>query len=596
MPVLLGKFKEKRLTDDILQGLEQLMGCIELGEIIESLGALKTEKAPHAKLGIAKFIENAIRTTYIDALEEVADRLGPLAVQISDEKDAALRDQGLVVLGVLLARVPTIAQRFIDPLIDAKKTKINAAKETVQLSKYDKSEKKAAAAAAAAKKKAAAEAKKKPAAPAKKSVAAAGAADEEMKDASAAGGDDALIDVAPSAPRRPPPNIGKKPVSKRAAAAAEEEDKLAEPEPPKKGPPARLAARAGAAAGGGTAKALKADDIQEEDIGAGMSKEQAIERVEAFYDAAHVAKFEEAKWQDKQAGFNGFKEQIEALKPDKVVVEATAKFVKAKMKDWKESNLNLMKEACFLLLCLSQHCDDIPKRALAVYAPFICDKIGDVKMSATIKEALLNASESATAKFVSVQVIKKALAAKAPNNVKESCNFLTQLVGDFGAGRVAIKETIDFAVHSANHQNKQVRDAAMALFAEIYKHLGEKTSQFLDAVKPATMALIQAEFDKVTPYGRGEFQSTRQVKGEAAQEESKGGGGGGGGGGAPDALAALESALPRADISKQLNAKLIKMFTEADWKLKVKGCEMVHGILREAQMRIQPDGIGELME
>ena len=62
MPVLLSKFKEKRITDDILQALEHLMGCIELGEIIESLGAVKTEKAPHAKVGIAKFIENAIRT------------------------------------------------------------------------------------------------------------------------------------------------------------------------------------------------------------------------------------------------------------------------------------------------------------------------------------------------------------------------------------------------------------------------------------------------------------------------------------------------------------------------------------------------------
>ena len=44
--------------------------------------------------------------------------------------------------------------------------------------------------------------------------------------------------------------------------------------------------------------------------------------------------------------------------------------------------------------------------------------------------------------------------------------------------------------------------------------------------------------------------------------------------------------MPRADISKQLNAKLIKMFTETDWKLKVKGCEAVHTILRAEQMRI----------
>ena len=129
---------------------------------------------------------------------------------------------------------------------------------------------------------------------------------------------------------------------------------------------------------------------------------------------------------------------------------------------------------------------------------------------------------------------------------------------DFGAGRLAIKETIDFAVFAANHANKGVRDAAMALAAALYKHLGEKIETFLEGVKPNTMALIRAEFDKVTPYGKGEFQSTRQVRGEAAAAEEAGGGGGGGAGGAPDALAALESSLPRADISKQLNAKLMK--------------------------------------
>jgi len=38
------------------------------------------------------------------------------------------------------------------------------------------------------------------------------------------------------------------------------------------------------------------------------------------------------------------------------------------------------------------------------------------------------------------------------------------------------------------------------------------------------------------------------------------------------------------------------MFTEADWKLKVKGCETVQGILRDSGMRIQPDGLNDLME
>ena len=78
-----------------------------------------------------------------------------------------------------------------------------------------------------------------------------------------------------------------------------------------------------------------------------MSKDQAIEKVSEFYDAEHIGKFEDAKWQVKVEGFQGLKQQIEELTPDSLMVEATAKFVKARMKDWKESNINMMKEAIF---------------------------------------------------------------------------------------------------------------------------------------------------------------------------------------------------------------------------------------------------------
>lgn len=210
---------------------------------------------------------------------------------------------------------------------------------------------------------------------------------------------DVLAEVPPMKPRGPP---AKKPVAKKAAAAANE-DELDQPSgPPKRGgPPARPAAK-GAAGASGPVKVVKAEDIVEEDIGSGMAKEQAIERVGAFYNAAHVAKFEEAKWQDKKEGFDGLKEQIAQLQPDGPMVEATAKFIKAKMKDWKESNLVMMKCAVEILLVLTQNCESIPKRAIAVYSPFLCDKIGDVKLSGMIKEALLNASEHVSAKFTSI--------------------------------------------------------------------------------------------------------------------------------------------------------------------------------------------------
>lgn len=80
------------------------------------------------------------------------------------------------------------------------------------------------------------------------------------------------------------------------------------------------------------------------------------------------------------------------MKPDAVMVEATAKFIKIRMKDWKESNLNMMKEAIFTFQAMATHCERIPKRAVITYTPFLCEKIGDIKMMGPIKELLLELS------------------------------------------------------------------------------------------------------------------------------------------------------------------------------------------------------------
>ena len=76
---------------------------------------------------------------------------------------------------------------------------------------------------------------------------------------------------------------------------------------------------------------------------------------------------------------------------------------------------------------------------------------------------------------------------------------------EFGPGKVAVKECIEFATFCANHPNKNVRDASMVLFATVYKHLGEAVRTFLSDIKPSTMQLIDAEFEKVTPLKKGEF-------------------------------------------------------------------------------------------
>ncbi len=91
----------------------------------------------------------------------------------------------------------------------------------------------------------------------------------------------------------------------------------------------------------------------------------------------------------------------------------------------------------------------------------------------------------------------------------------------------------------------------MSLLTIVYRHAGEAVRNFIKDVKESTMKLLDEEFKKVEPYGRGEYQRKRPLKGEAKAQEDKNmaaagpgkkGGANGGGG--------IDDLLPRADITK----------------------------------------------
>jgi len=69
-----------------------------------------------------------------------------------------------------------------------------------------------------------------------------------------------------------------------------------------------------------------------------------------------------------------------------------------------------------------------------------------------------------------------------------------------------------------------------------------------------------------------------------------------GGAGKAAAGDGLDALFPREDISKHLNAKLMPMFKNNDWKIRKEAAEKVEEILRGANMRIKPDGLNELMD
>lgn len=57
------------------------------------------------------------------------------------------------------------------------------------------------------------------------------------------------------------------------------------------------------------------------------------------FPAGIATKFEDAKWNVKVEAFAELQDELTDKEAD--MIEAAAKFVKIKMKDWKESNINL---------------------------------------------------------------------------------------------------------------------------------------------------------------------------------------------------------------------------------------------------------------
>ena len=149
----------------------------------------------------------------------------------------------------------------IDGMIPQKLTKVNEAKDSVKTTKYDKSQRKEAAKAKAAAKGAAKKA------PGKTTAKKPSMNMADMEEEKKGGGDAMEFDMGGTMdpPKKTKPNLGQKPAVKKKPPAEEEKKE------PAKVPGARPAKAAPST--GGTGKTVKADEIQEEDVGEGLSKD-----------------------------------------------------------------------------------------------------------------------------------------------------------------------------------------------------------------------------------------------------------------------------------------------------------------------------------
>lgn len=95
------------------------------------------------------------------------------------------------------------------------------------------------------------------------------------------------------------------------------------------------------------------------------------------------------------------------------------------------------------------------------------------------------------------QVSKLALEHKSPKVQQEALTWLNAALREFGL-QINIKPHIDYIKTCLSATNPGVRTAAITLLGTGYLFLGAQLRMFFEEEKPALLAQIDAEFEKVS--------------------------------------------------------------------------------------------------
>jgi hypothetical protein len=153
--------------------------------------------------------------------------------------------------------------------------------------------------------------------------------------------------------------------------------------------------------------------------------------------------FEGSNWKDKVSALQNVQNNHRDILENNL--EELIKIMKIKTKDWKESNLNTIKEILNLLKITSQmESICFNKRSIHLAVPFLVDKLSDSKYVQTIEEILQSVCKYIPPKFIISQLISNSDPKKAsPKSTAEACNQIAKLIDLVGANNVPVKILIN---------------------------------------------------------------------------------------------------------------------------------------------------------
>jgi len=142
-----------------------------------------------------------------------------------------------------------------------------------------------------------------------------------------------------------------------------------------------------------------------------------------------------------------------------------------------------------------------------------------------------------------------------------------------------VKDLIDYLRECLESTNPQVKTQAIKTLVVLRKFVGAGLRDFLNDIKPALLATIDEEFNKV---GNDKpSPPTRTCRGLKTSGKSSGGG-------AAASNSNSNDILPREDISSKITPGIIKKLSDSNWKLRKEALEEIQQLILSANKRIQP--------
>ncbi|XP_048856026.1 cytoskeleton-associated protein 5-like isoform X1 [Brienomyrus brachyistius] len=371
----------------------------------------------------------------------------------------------------------------------------------------------------------------------------------------------------PAPKAQPPPEAPTKP------SAPPKKASVAKPAgPPKKGKPV-------AAVNGKGKKAVESKDMVEAELSAEVCEEMSA----AVLPASCMQLLDSANWKERLASMEEFQKAVEQMDKNEMPCQALVRML-AKKPGWKETNFQVMQMKLHIVGLIAQK-GTFSKTSAFTVLDGLVDKVGDIKCGGKAKEALTAIGEACSLPWTAEQVVSMAFAQKNPKNQAEALNWLANAMKEFGFAGINVKAFISNVKTALAATNPAVRTAAIALLGVMYLYMGAPLRMFFEDEKPALLAQIDAEFEKMqgqsppAPFRGNSKKGIEDDREEAEEQDDEGG---------QDVM----DLLPRTDISDKITSEMVSKIGDKNWKTRKEGLEELAAVISEAKF-IQPN-VGEL--